>query len=122
MLDYTTYGLRCYRDPTGVYFSGPWSSRPCQFTVGLHDAAVNYGLQLFPNPGTNHFTLSGVEGYLPPGLHTITLFDAMGRMVLQQRTTDARPVIGTEALPAGAYRIGVHDEQGAVMGATWVKE
>ncbi|HRD51323.1 MAG TPA: T9SS type A sorting domain-containing protein [Flavobacteriales bacterium] len=71
---------------------------------------------VMPNPGTNHFTLS-----LPPGPHTITLFDATGRMVLQQRTTDARPVINTEALPAGLYRIAVRDEWGERMGATWVK-
>jgi hypothetical protein len=43
-------------------------------------------------------------------------------MVLQQRTTDARPVIATEALPAGLYRISVCDERSEVMGATWVKE
>jgi hypothetical protein len=43
-------------------------------------------------------------------------------MVLQQRTTDARPVIATEVLPAGLYRITVRDERGAVLGSTWVKE
>ena len=74
-------------------------------------------LLVMPNPGTDQFTLS-----LPPGPHTITLFDATGRMVLQQRTADARPVIGTGALPAGLYRITVRDVQSGVMGATWVKE
>jgi hypothetical protein len=43
-------------------------------------------------------------------------------MVLQQRTADARPVIATEALPAGLYRITVRDEPGAVLGAMWMKE
>jgi hypothetical protein len=42
--------------------------------------------------------------------------------VLQQRATDARPVIATEALPAGLYKIIVRDEQSGVMGATWIKE
>jgi len=74
--------------------------------------------QLNPtNPGTTHFSLD-----LPPGPHSITLFNAMGRKVLQQRITDARPVIATEGLPAGLYRISVRDAQGGVMGATWVKE
>lgn len=72
---------------------------------------------VMPNPGTTHFTLS-----LSSGQHTITLFDATGRLVLQQRTADVRPVIATEALPAGLYRITARDTQGAVMGATWVKE
>jgi hypothetical protein len=47
---------------------------------------------------------------------------ATGRMVLEQRTAEERPVIGTEHLPSGLYRITVREELGAVMGATWVKE
>jgi len=86
-------------------------------SVGIGEYPGNNKLSVFPNPGTTHFTLD-----LTPGPHTITLFDAAGRVVLQQRTTDARPVKGTEALPAGLYRIMVRDDLGGVMGATWVKE
>jgi hypothetical protein len=86
-------------------------------TVGIDEFTGNNALSIFPNPGTTALTFS-----LPPGTHTITLFDATGRMVLQQRTAVDRPVIDTEALPAGLYRINVRDAQGAVMGATWVKE
>jgi hypothetical protein len=74
-------------------------------------------LHVMPNPGNDRFTL-----VLAPGPHTITLFDTKGRLVLLQRTADARPVIATEALPAGLYRITVRDERGVVMGGTWVKE
>lgn len=91
-------------------------------TVGMDELSATAALTLFPNPGTNHFTLSGVEGSLTPGPHTITLFDATGRMVLEERTTDTRPLIGTEVLPAGLYRITIRDDHGGVMGATWVKE
>lgn len=86
-------------------------------TVGIDEVHASKALTVFPNPGTDHIALD-----LPPGPHTITLFDATGRMVLQQRSADARPVITTQALPAGLYRIAVSNEQGAVMGATWVKE
>jgi len=41
---------------------------------------------------------------------------------LQQRFADERPVIGTEHLPEGLYRITVQNDQGGLMGATWVKE
>ena len=85
--------------------------------VGIGEFTGSNALSVFPNPGTIDLTLN-----LSPGPHTITLFEAMGRIVLQQRTADARPVINTEALPAGLYRISVSNEQGAVMGATWVKE
>ncbi len=107
-------GLRCYEDEA-IAFSAPGVSE-CGFTMSVHQAGKEYVTMPFPNPGTTHFTID-----LPPGPHTITLYDATGRMVLQQRTADARPVIATEGLPAGLYRITVRDERGGVMGATWVK-
>lgn len=51
----------------------------------------------------------------------MTLLDATGRMVLEQRTAEERPMIDTEALLAGLYHITVCNERGAVLGATWVK-
>jgi hypothetical protein len=85
-------------------------------TVGIGEFTASNTLSIFPNPGTTHFTLD-----VPPGPHTITLCDATGRVLLEQRTTDGRPVIGTEALPAGLYRVTVRDERGGVQGAMWMK-
>ncbi|MBK6543342.1 MAG: T9SS type A sorting domain-containing protein [Flavobacteriales bacterium] len=113
-------GLRCYTD-NEIHFQQPSWNYGCTSMVSIEEELTN-AFKLFPNPGTTHFTLSGVEGYLSPGPHTIALFDATGRMVLQQRTADARTVISTQTLPAGLYRIAVRDEQGGMMGATWVKE
>ena len=113
-------GLRCYTDDEITFTTA--NVTDCGLTLRVHERRAGGVLLLAPNPGTTHFTLSGVEGYLPPGPHTITLFDATGRMVLQQRTADARTVISTQTLPAGLYRIAVRDEQGGMMGATWVKE
>src|SRR5690606_39290649 len=74
-------------------------------------------LKLMPNPGREHLILE-----LPHGVHTITIFDATGRMVQRHHTTDARPVIATDALPAGVYRVHVGDAHARLTGATWVKE
>jgi hypothetical protein len=108
-------GLMCYSDQS-IDFVVPGIT-DCGFTLSVNELSSEDHLGMFPNPGTTHFTLD-----LPPGPHTLTIFDATGHMVLQQRTSDARPVIATEALPAGLYRITVRDEQGAVASATWVKE
>ncbi|MBL8001025.1 MAG: T9SS type A sorting domain-containing protein [Flavobacteriales bacterium] len=116
--------LRCYRDDSLSYVR-PGLTLPCDhldLATAVEMDLQGQALVVAPNPGTDHFTLSGVEGYLPPGRHTITLFDATGRIVLQQRTADVRPMIDTGALPSGLYRVAVRDEQGAVLGATWVKE
>lgn len=107
--------LRCYSDSTFSYQAPDWTDA-CDHGLRI-DHLIHDLDGIFPNPGTTHFTFD-----LPPGPHTLTIFDATGHMVLQQRTSDARPVIATEALPAGLYRITVRDEQGAVASATWVKE
>ena len=108
-------GLLCYSDQDMDYTAMGVSD--CGYTLSVQDRPGAQSAVPFPNPGTTHFTLD-----LPPRPHTITFFDATGRVVLQQRTTDARPVIATEVLPAGLYRIAVGDVQGAVMGTTWLKE
>ncbi len=86
-------------------------------TVGMDAVNDRSGIDLFPNPGTTYITLT-----LPPGRHNITLFDATGRVVLGQRTTEERPVIRTDALPTGPYLITVRDEEGGTIRAMWVKE
>jgi len=107
-------GLMCYSDADIDYVVPGVSD--CGFTLSISDVANVRSTTSFPNPGSTHFSLS-----LSPGPHTITLFDATGRVVLQQRTADERPVINTERLPAGLYRITIRDKQGGMMGATWVK-
>jgi hypothetical protein len=107
-------GMRCYSDQD---LSLSFTNFGCETLLDIAERGVSGSLTIFPNPGTTHFTFD-----LPVGLHTITVMDATGRVVLEQRTTDGRPVIGTERLPVGIYHITVRDEQGEVTGATWVKE
>lgn len=52
----------------------------------------------------------------------MTLLDATGRVVLEQRTAEERPMIDTEALPAGLCRIIFRDELGGLMSTAWMKE
>ncbi|MBP7448647.1 MAG: T9SS type A sorting domain-containing protein [Flavobacteriales bacterium] len=106
-------GMRCYSDQD---LSVSFTNFGCETLLGMNEPTAAASPTVFPNPGTTQLTLD-----IPPGLHTITLFDATGRMVLQQRTTDARLVIATEALPAGLYRVTVRDDQGGMTGTTWVK-
>jgi len=116
LVDQPFGGLRCYHDDD-LQWTDPGWSYGCASLLGLGEHEPTSNLRIFPNPGTTNFTLD-----LLPGPHTITLVDATGRMVLQQRFADERPVIGTEHLPEGLYRITVQDDQSGLMGATWVKE
>lgn len=112
-------GLRCYQD-SAINYVRPGLATPCEHldqATSVKEPGGAVPVRIVPNPGTTHFTLE-----FPPGPHTINLFDATGRRVLQQRTTDARAVIDTQALPAGLYRITVRDAQGGSFGSSWVKE
>lgn len=85
-------------------------------STGQEEQAAPMTLPTYPDPGTDRFTLT-----LPPGPHTITLWDPLGRMALRQHGHGTQPVVHTEALPAGPYRITVELAQGVRWNAAWTK-
>ncbi len=108
-------GLRCYED-LSISYSAPGIS-DCGFTMSVEQPGRKNAALPFPNPGTTHFTLD-----LTPGPHTVSLYDATGRMVLQQRTSEVRPVVHTDEMQAGLYHLIVRDARGRATHARWVKE
>jgi Secretion system C-terminal sorting domain len=103
--------LTCYRDVE----VGPPDLASCIPIVPLDVPEVsNVPPTLFPNPGTDQFTLD-----LSAGPHLIILFDALGRAVLRQRTTEERATIGTAHLPSGIYTVRVDADPRPMH---WVKE
>ena len=104
--------LRCYHDDEIDYVAPGWSG-PCEGIVGIGEQVIGSSSYVFPDPGADHFTLS-----LPPGPHSIALFDATGRLTLQQRTIDERATIATAHLPSGTYVVRV--DEGRPM--RWVKQ
>lgn len=104
-------GLRCYRDAQ-IQFAAP-NVTDCGFTLSADEIASSTSFVLFPNPGSDHFALS-----LPPGPHTITLFDPTGRVVMEERTNEQQPMIGTAHLAPGLYMVRVEDH----APLRWVKE
>lgn len=119
MFDGGYESVRCYSDNEISYQAPDWTEA-CDF--GLYVDRYHKGYVMpYPNPGTTNFTLGGVEGSLTPGPHTITLYDATGRMVLEQRTVDERPVIGTDELLPGKYMVRIVDSSGGVHHLQWIK-
>jgi hypothetical protein len=72
---------------------------------------------LYPNPGTDHFTLQ-----LPPGQHDLMIFDTQGRLMLQQKVSEDRQVINASGLAKGLYNVQVLDQSGHVRVHRWVKQ
>ena len=66
--------------------------------------AISYLKAVFPNPFTDNLTITFDQDSKPSG-HTVTLYDAMGHIVLQQmpHSTSDQLTITTQGLPAGLY-------------------
>jgi hypothetical protein len=110
--DQPWWGLRCYRDD-GLSYSAPGVS-DCGYTLSIIDEAKTSDPLPAPNPGIGHFALS-----VPPGMHTVTLFDATGCLALQQRISGERGIVYTDHLPSGIYVVLVDEDARPVR---WVKE
>ncbi len=107
------HGLRCYSDDAfGSYSTG--IAPTCDHTNGVPEPWWGEVDAIVPNPGTDHFTLSP-----PPGTHTITLFDATGRIAVQRRARDGPVTIHTDQLPSGIYVVSVDE---GLQPLRWVKQ
>ena len=74
--------------------------------VGVNESVIN-GIQVYPNPATDHLYLSNtvnVDAKLP-----VRLFDATGRMVLTTTIGMARTGIDVAGLSPGAYSLSIGD-------------
>ncbi|MBK8613939.1 MAG: T9SS type A sorting domain-containing protein [Flavobacteriales bacterium] len=114
-LDGGARSLYCYRDDALSYSTVP--ALECGFTVGVRTTLPEGSPTPFPNPGADHFTLN-----LPPGTHTVEIFDAAGRCVLVQRTNELRPVVDTRQLVPGLFLVSVRNGDGERSVVRWVKE
>lgn len=115
LLDHPAGPLRCYSDQD-ISYQASWWPYACTSLLAI-DGVPSARVPLHPNPGTTHFTLD-----LPPGMHTIELYDATGRCVSQQQTALDRAVIDTQALPPGMYHVRVLNSNGTGTHHKWIKE
>ncbi|HMC97871.1 MAG TPA: T9SS type A sorting domain-containing protein [Flavobacteriales bacterium] len=114
-MDHGELGLRCYSD-VEITWSDPDWGFGCYSMVGV-DEVIDQPLSIFPNPGSDHFTIR-----LPSGTHGIVLYDMTGREVLRTRTTTTSFDVDTRELPSGAFSYRVSDAGGsAIARGTWVK-
>lgn len=104
-------GLLCYRDQDIDHAA--YGVTDCGYTLSVPDDRRSLDASPFPNPGTTLFALD-----LPRGQHTITLFDATGREVLNARVDGPNALIRTDHLPSGMFTVRV--DRGQPM--RWSKE
>lgn len=108
-------GLRCYRD-ADISFAR-YNVTDCGYTLNMDEHADHPVAVAYPNPGSAHFTLS-----LPPGPQIITIVDATGRCVVQQRSSGGTTSVDARTLTSGSYTVLVTDAQGRTQRLKWMKE
>lgn len=98
------FGLHCYND-VEISWSSPDWAYGCHSLVGVEER-TQLPISIFPNPGTDHFTIS-----LSPGPHTIRLIDPIGREALLEQQNGPHAVVLTADLSPGHYTVQVNGER-----------
>jgi len=106
--------LLCYSDQEIATSPGG----ECEITLSAAEAGGNTVQRLFPNPGTDRFTIQ----WNTPGPTTIQVRDAMWRIVRTGRYTNTSITVDASAWPPGLYHVVVSDVAGAVRVMKWLKE
>ena len=73
-------------------------------TVDIHEIQSWSSLNIYPNPFTNTFIISGTS---PGGV--VILFDVTRKKLLHQNTLDGETIINSENIPAGIYLLYYSD-------------
>lgn len=109
-------GLRCYEDNAIDYSLGPGPA--CDFTLGSGKEMAQDHCELFPNPGTDRFTLT------TPTLWSATLivYDPFGRQILTQQRPSPMTTVDASTWCAGVYHVLVRNQYGDVRTLQWVKQ
>lgn len=109
--------INCYTDVDLSYLNAQYPGE-CDISLSTLTSRDQPTHLPFPNPGLDHFFVD-----LPSaGMHTIEVWDAMGRCVLRVRRTDGQARIDTGTLDRGVYTVQVTDNQGAFGSSIWLKE
>ncbi|MBL7985441.1 MAG: T9SS type A sorting domain-containing protein [Flavobacteriales bacterium] len=112
ILDMPWNGLMCYSDQYIAYTASGVEDRG--LTLSASDAMNTPPARIFPNPGTNHFSLA-----VSPGARTIEVTDATGCVVIRHGITGDRPMVRTHQLAVGLYFVRV---EGSSMPVRWMKQ
>ena len=107
--------FKCYRDYEIDHSVDP-DPGSCDLATRIDDLA-RAKPTLYPNPGTDRFTLT-----LPPGTHTIVLFDATGREVLRTHGNGGPTTVDCSALAPGLFIYQAVDRGRSAQAGTWIKE
>ncbi|MEO7080835.1 MAG: T9SS type A sorting domain-containing protein [Flavobacteriales bacterium] len=118
MLDNDILGLRCYTD--GVISYTTDMAPECDFISGVDEAKKQQAIEVYPNPGIDHFT---VKWSIPSYRGRMLLYDAMGHSMLDAFLDNERTRVNASMLASGIYAYRIVDGAGRTVSlGRWVKQ
>ncbi|OSZ82649.1 hypothetical protein CAP35_05130 [Chitinophagaceae bacterium IBVUCB1] len=110
--DYAEQGSYICPQPSKV------TSNPIRLKIstGIKNAAFNK-LKVYPNPANDRLMIEGLQGS-----NHIRLTDAIGRVVYQSTTKEAKHIIDMQHFATGNYVLEITDAQGNAMSVKVGKE
>lgn len=113
-------GRRDFNDPSGYFAAWAQKFGPEDCVVGIAEQPLAQQAVLFPNPGSEGFSLL-LNGEARNG--TLLVLDALGRSVGTAPIRQSQARFDARHLAAGAYLYRAVDAQGTVQAVgRWVKE
>lgn len=111
-----TETLLCYTDE-GINLVTPAGELSCSSLVGILPLDDDLLIHLFPNPGSESFTVQ-----LPFGPYQVDVIDQNGRLVSHGTVIGGSSKVDTQLLAPGVYFIRATNAQGVRSYTHWVKQ
>lgn len=80
----------------------------CNLRTGVHEPTQTTFATIFPNPFTNELNIQSFDNKS----FTLQVFDALGKLLLQQFVSDHPFSVNMYSFPAGVYYLRLRDESG----------
>jgi hypothetical protein len=77
-------------------------------TVGINESAAKTNIEIYPNPCTEFVTIKIENNLLQK---SFSIYDQLGRLILNDKLTAASTSINVRSLPAGIYFIKLDGER-----------
>lgn len=98
--------------------NNPWygklpNNRLCDSLVSVQDEAIDFQIDVFPNPATDHVVISSEDSEVK--INEVKLYDSYGKLIIRDNFTSAHGRLELGLCPAGLYIMVIETSRGRVV-------
>ena len=83
------------------------SNEACEYVVSIDDEANSTSFEMYPNPAVDYVVISTTQE-----LSRVTVYNAVGQLVMDEKVTGNRYELQTSAYTIGTYMVRVETDHG----------